>query len=255
MKYTTKIQSAIGKLPIAGANLLVDADFEEPKSAASFLADLAGQGGPSSTVIMPAFTGTQTLVGWTETPRAFHGELPVEPRVGIVSEAFRQESGTLRSGHPTHSFLAIGTRAHDVLSTNRDNNPLGPIKKLNVMNGLVLLVGLPLSRCTALYQAEMQALPALRYRGTAQRINVAGYEERVVVEHAPRCSAGYDRYDEAVQSEEAGLVGDFDGVRLWRLRELIRSAAEAILAAPESILCDDAACPDCELRRSAIARL
>ncbi len=256
MKYTSQLQNSLGQLPLKDANLLVDSEFDDTRSAEGFIADLRAFAGPAGTVLVPTFTSNWSLVGASESPVTYHNDLRVNPELGTVGDTFRRASGTLRSGHPSHSFAAVGQRAHDVLSTNRDNNPLGPIKKLNVINGQALLFGLRLRRCTALHLAEQQALPDLRYRGTANRINHAGYEERVVVEHVAACSAGYDHLEEYISDSVLAEVATAEyPVRLFALRELIRAASSAIRANPEAILCKQEECPSCDLRRSAIARL
>jgi len=255
MKYTSELQNSLGQLPIEGTNVVVDSAFEDTRDAEAFVADLRASVGPSGTIIVPTFTSHWTLVGESEVPVAYHNDLRVNPDLGSVGDNFRHASGVLRSGHPTHSFAAVGQRAHDVLSTNRDNNPLGPIKKLNVISGQALLFGLPLRHCTALHLAEQQALQHLRYRGTANRINLAGYEERVVVERIAACTSGYDRLEEHIgDSVIAEVANSEHPVRLFALRELIRAAAAAIRANPEDILCRQEACASCDLRRGAIAR-
>jgi aminoglycoside 3-N-acetyltransferase len=94
--------------------------------------------GDSGTVMMPAFTCAET---WPRPdpdkplsrPVAFHADISVSKEVGTIAEAFRRLPGVLRSSHPTHSFAAWGRHAREVLSTQRDNNPFGPLKKLNIM--------------------------------------------------------------------------------------------------------------------------
>ena len=101
--------------------------------------------GDAGTIVMPAFTYAETLnspgAGAPRRPVAFHPDLPVSREIGATAEAFRHLPGVLRSNHPTHSFAAWGRQAREVLSTQRDNNPLGPLKKLNVLQGQVLLLG------------------------------------------------------------------------------------------------------------------
>lgn len=256
MKFTPELQRALSQLPLAGAHVLVDAAIDDPIGAAEFNAVLRALIGNEGTIVMPAFTHRETLSDETQEPVAFHSDLAVSADMGAVAEDFRRQPNSLRSSHPTNSFAATGARAYDVLSTNRDNNPLGPVKKLNLlMNALALRVGKPLSRSTAIHLAELQNLPGLRYRGTAKRINMAGYEERVVVEHVATCTSGYDNIAATVAaSVESEWAPRHEGVELLPLRELIRAVGVVVATSPQSILCDRDQCRSCTARRSAIQR-
>ena len=252
MRFTPQIETALGNLPISRANLIVDASFEDTDDAVAFNTVLRQTVGGSGTIVMAAFTNAHTLVDESEAPVPFHADLHVSPSLGVVPEVFRREANVLRSGHPSHSCAAIGQRAHDVLSTHRDNNPLGPIKKLNVLNGLALLVGSSFRQFTPIHLAEALSTPELRFRGSASRINLAGYEERVIVEHAASCTAGFDSLRDAVAPTALSAHQFGSGfIQLYPLRDLVRTASAAITAAPESLLCDSDECRDCNLRRAA----
>lgn len=255
MKLTSALQRALERLPLSGAHLLVDAYLEAASEAAEFNLLLRSAVGSGGTIVMPAFTYRETLSDESAEPIAFHADLAVSAELGAVAEIFRRHPSSLRSGHPTNSFAASGSRAHDVLSTNRDNNPLGPVKKLNLMNAVALRIGLPLSRSTAIHLAEMQSLTGLRYRGTAKRINLAGYEERVVVEHVATCTSGFDAIADVVAKSAASeWVPEHPEIELIPLRELIHAVAAAIAESPQSILCAREDCRTCTVRRSALSR-
>ncbi len=254
MKLTEKAATQLQQLPIAGKNVLVDAAFEQRKDAEMFNNLVRAAVGSTGTIVMPAFTNTWTLLDEAPSPVPYHQDLPLSSPVGMVAEAFRKQPGALRSGHPSHSFTALGHRAHDVLSTNRDNNPLGPVKKLNVMNGASLLAGLPLSRCTAIHLAEALALPEIRFRSTAKRINLAGYEERVVVERLPSCTIGYDRLESVVgDATLTSVVIERQSIRLFELRPLVRACIAAIALEPRLLLCGKTECPTCVVRQEVLS--
>jgi len=256
MPLDPDLQRALERAPVAGANVLVDAHFEDPSEAVAFITLLRHVVGPEGTIVMPAFTHALTLSDESPEPISFHSDLAVNRDLGAVPESFRRQAGTLRSGHPTNSFVACGPRGHDVLSTNRDNNPLGPVKKLNLMNGLSLRVRHPLSRSTPIHLAEAQTLAGLRYRGTAKRINVAGFEERVVVEHVATCTSGFDNIEDIVSSTaETEFHSGCDGLHLVPLREIIRAIAAAVTASPRSIICGRDGCRTCAVRVSLMNRL
>lgn len=244
------ILQRIEHLPLSGKTVLIDAFVGDDAAAAELALGLRSLVGADGTLVVPAFTDDRTLAGAVATPVAFHAELAADARRGALPDAFRRRPGSLRSSHPTNSFLASGPRAQVLLSTNRDNNPLGPVKKLNLMNGYSLRIDQPAGLYTPLHLAESQSLPNLRYRGTAKRLNLAGFEERVVIEHVATCTEGFAAVDEHLVAED---LAPREGVALVRLRDLVRAAAVAIASAPERLLCGQSDCASCAVRRAAIA--
>ncbi|MFI5365455.1 MAG: AAC(3) family N-acetyltransferase [Candidatus Binatia bacterium] len=219
--------------------------------------------GESGTVVMPAFTYAETLsgpptgvtaTGGARRPVAFHQDLPVSREVGAVAEAFRHLPGVLRSSHPTHSFAAWGRQAREVLSTQRDNNPLGPLKKLNVMQGHVLLLGTTLQAATAIHLAEERLGLPYRNRRTAVRVNAAGYDERVVLENVPGCSEGFIRIEDHLDPAKVRSVPLPRGVaRKIPIRHLVNLATKLLETDPQLFICDDPACPSCAGKRELFA--
>lgn len=226
------------------------------------LVDVVGDGG---TVVMPAFTCSETLNSPTATsqaaggitvrrPVAFHADLPVSREIGAVAEAFRHLPGVLRSNHPTHSFAAWGRQARDVLSTQRDNNPLGPLKKLNVMQGQVLLLGTTLQSATAIHLAEERVGAPYLSRRTAVRVNAAGYAERVVLENVPGCGNAFLKLEDRLEPAKVRAVPLARGTaRKIPIRYLVGLATTLLESDPKAFVCDDPACVSCATKRDAFA--
>jgi len=220
------------------------------------LVDAVGEGG---TVVMPAFTYAETLSdfpngGPRSRPVAFHQDLPVSREIGEIAEAFRHLPGVLRSSHPTHSFAAWGRQAREVLSTQRDNNPLGPLKKLNVVQGQVLLLGTSLQSATAVHLAEERlGTPYLRTRRTAVRVNAAGYDERVVLDNIPGCSAAFSRLEDHLDPTKVRSVPLARGVaRKIAIRYLVNLATAVLERDPQAFTCERPECASCAAKREAL---
>jgi aminoglycoside 3-N-acetyltransferase len=222
----------------------------------SALLEAVGGGG---TVMMPAFTYAETWPGATagkplSRPLAFHPDLPVSKEIGAIAEAFRRLPGVFRSSHPTHSFAAWGRHAREVLSTQRDNNPLGPLKKLNIMQGHVLLLGTSLQSVTVLHVAEERfGVPYLN-RGIAVRLNAAGYDERVVLENLPGCSLAFIKLEELLDSAKVKSVALPRGAaRKIPVRHLMQLASAQLDRDPRFFTCGRPDCASCDSKRAALA--
>jgi aminoglycoside 3-N-acetyltransferase len=214
------------------------------------LLEAIGDGG---TILLPAFTYGETLSGVTPVrPVAYHPDLPVSRVIGAVAEAFRHVPGVLRSSHPTHSFCAWGRQAREVLSTQRDNNPLGPIKKLNVVQGQVLLLGVSLQAAAAIYLAEERGGARALSRRTALRVNAAGYAERVVLENVPGCNRGFGKLEQHLDPSKVRTAALPRGaVRKIPIRYLVQLATTVLERDPRALSCDQPDCDSCVAKREA----
>ncbi|MFQ5665367.1 MAG: AAC(3) family N-acetyltransferase [Candidatus Binatia bacterium] len=220
--------------------------------------------GASGTVLMPAFTYAETLGGpaagslvasaggATSGPVPFHSDVSVSREIGVIAETFRHWPGVLRSSHPTHSFCAWGRRAREVLSTQRDNNTLGPLKKLNVLQGHVLLLGTTLQSVTAIHLAEEQAAAAYLGRRVAVRVNAAGYAERVVLENVPGCSVAFIKLEERLDPAKVRSVALPRGTaRKIPVRHLVQLATTLLASDPQAFACERPGCASCAAKREA----
>jgi aminoglycoside 3-N-acetyltransferase len=215
--------------------------------------------GDAGTVLMPAFTYAETLSDFPNgvlrgRPVAFHQDLPVSREIGEIAEAFRHLPGVMRSSHPTHSFAAWGRQAREVLSTQRDNNPLGPLKKLNVVQGQVLLLGTSLASATAVHLSEERlGAPYLRSRRTAVRVNAAGYDERVVLDNIPGCSGAFVRLEEHLDPTKVRSAPLARGAaRKIPIRYLVNLATAVLERDPHAFICERPDCVSCAAKREAL---
>lgn len=224
--------------------------FEEPLDPYSFCEILLKAVG-TGTILMPAFTPNTLVQPATganrqtmEEPAAFSPDLPTDDP---VAEALRHFPGALRSQHPTHSFVACGPLSRELLSTHRDNNPLGPLKKLNLHRGAVLLLGTNLQSAIALHLAlEAKRPPSTTTRRIALRLNAGSHVERVVVENFPGCSKGFDKLEALLSLEAIKFVPlARASLRKIPLRYLLQLAHTVLQQDPLALFCNEATCSEC----------
>ena len=133
----------------------------------------------TGTLVMPAFTESLCDPSTEENqyPQEYWEEVratlpvysaditPVDRSIGILSEIFRKQAGSLRSAHPHLSFAARGMNASFIIDNHSFHYALGensPLARLYQLNGYVLLLGAPFNSNTSLHLAEYRVLETLK---------------------------------------------------------------------------------------------
>ena len=216
------------------------------------------------TVVMPAFTHQTTV--WpasgpadngcvysdhtAENARAamFSPDLPVDPDLGQVAEAFRRHPQAKRSHHPVLSFAAAGVHAEEILATQTLQDPLGPLDWLYDRHGDVLLMGVDHRANVTLHLAE-------KFAGRKQFVRWALTPRRVVeCPGFPGCSDGFNaigpRLAYTVRQEWAGQA-QLQAVPIFNLVGVTQDWLEAN---PLALLCNHSYCERCRAIRTEFAR-
>lgn len=125
----------------------------------------------AGTLIMPAqSTDNSDPVYWMEPPvpenwhQPIRDELPAfDPYLsgmrgmGKIAECFHRHPLTIRSPHPSHSFMAWGSRAADWMREQPIDDSFGkksPLAKMMQADVKILFIGVGFDSCTALHYAE-----------------------------------------------------------------------------------------------------
>ena len=131
----------------------------------------------SGLLVMPAFTdccdgGSAGVFDREHTP--------VEKQVGIIPEIFRQSSGVVRSGHPTHSLCAWGKGAQEFLAQENKFDcfaPDGPWGRIAAA-GKILFLGDAIDSNTFLHACEAwytKYLDAIQAPFEGRMVNIINY--------------------------------------------------------------------------------
>ena len=90
-------------------------------------------------------------------PSTFDCDSEIDRDMGVIPKTILQTPGTSRSKHPSGSWAANGIDAASYVQPHPNDDPMRPLKKLVEANGYVLMLGVPLSECSALHLAEEMA--------------------------------------------------------------------------------------------------
>jgi len=122
--------------------------------------------------VLRSFAGEQgTIVVNTNTFSLCNKNIPFDPEktpseMGVFSEYFRQQEGTIRSFHPFVSFTAIGKDAARICNETSSNayGPCTPMERMIEKDTTFISLGLePFRTCTAIHQVEYEVGVPYRY--------------------------------------------------------------------------------------------
>lgn len=125
----------------------------------------------AGTLVMPAqSTGNSDPIYWMEPPVPENWHQPIRDALpaydpylsemrgmGKIAECFHRHPLTVRSPHPSHSFMAWGSKAIQWMSEQPLEDSFGrksPLAKMLQGNVKILLIGVDFDSCTALHYAE-----------------------------------------------------------------------------------------------------
>lgn len=156
------LKDALRRLGVApGQAVMVHSSYNafegfagKPSDVISVLEELVG---PEGTILMPSMPFDGTAIGYVQSGKVT--DVARTPsRMGLLTELFRRQKGTLRSVHPTHPILARGAKAAAMIADHpRATSPCGaysPFARLLEENGKILLLGTSIEAMTFFHYLE-----------------------------------------------------------------------------------------------------
>lgn len=149
-----------------------------PETTIKALFDVVGNKG---TIVAPAFSGTSQW--YDKKDRVWDRNFPIDVKwLGAFCGALNKEKGVLRSVHPTHSVIAKGMLAKQIISSHiKAKTPCGigsPFEKLRQLDGKILLMGVNLNKCTFMHYLEEVNNVSGHINPEPLTIDVNGYGKR-----------------------------------------------------------------------------
>lgn len=208
--------------------------------------------GPNGTLVMPAFT-RQYPIWQSDIP--FVDE---DRRVstGALAQALISRPDAIRSEHPTHSFVAVGARARELMA----DHTLGcacfePMRRLAASDAKMMLVGCidqsPGFSTVHLAQHDL-GLSQQHYIRFAFRVKIRGADREPVfvsLPEAPGCSRGFSRFYkdyEADGNKHRGFIGMADSMLVGANRAL-QTEMSILAKNPTYPLCERETCVRCRI--------
>jgi aminoglycoside N3'-acetyltransferase len=184
--------------------------------------------------------GRRAGEGPSHVPVRFDPQLtPPVPAMGAIPRAVLRLTGVTRGAHPLTSFAAVGADAGRYTAGQSGSEPQFPLEQLAADDGVVALLGVNLTRCTALHIAEQRAgrQPFVRWvlgsGGEVEAVRVGG------------CSEGFERLWPALSPVFRAVRVGHAQLRVARLSALIERAVDCLRDDPSIMRCHVVDCVRC----------
>lgn len=237
-----------------GGVLLVHTSFRAVRPVeggpAGLIGALRDALGPSGTLVMPSWTGSDAEPFDPLTT-------PASPDLGVVADTFWRLPGVLRSDH-LFAFAATGpdaARLHVDPLPLPPHIPESPVGRVHDLDGQVLLLGVGHDADTTLHLAEL--LADVPYRVPKDcTVFRDGRPERITYGENDHCCERFALADEWLRSrglQAEGRVGHAHA-RLVRSRDVVEVAREHLARDPLVFLHPlEAGCAECDEARGSVA--
>ena len=210
-------------------------------------------------ILLPAFTYSTMVVPHNGPPdnamqygtqdgqnahtAIFTHTLPSEYGNQAAIDILKAFPGIFRSAHPVFSFYGLGLDITLLGHTTQD--PYFPIRKMQELNGWVLLADTDPSHNFSIHYGEMLAR---RKQFTRWALTVDGAAE---CPHFPGCSDGFHKLDFYLHDELRNTIIDQLQLSAVPLKALINTTAALLKEDPFALLCNRLDCTQCNLVRKA----
>ena len=159
--------------------------------------------------------------------------------LGITPQYLASRSDRVRSKLPVGNVSALGPAAAQLVAADTAADVFGPLRALAASDGMVLLMGVSLTRMTILHLAEVEA-------GRRPFIHWARAEDDRVVRYlAGACSEGFDNLADDLAPHEVQTTVGASRWRLFDAASAVQIAASSIRRNPSITHCLDPTCLEC----------
>jgi aminoglycoside 3-N-acetyltransferase len=228
--------AAIGRIASPGAKTIVRGIIDA----------IGGDG----LVLAPTFTNLG--LRWKSPRPKFDRNTP--SYTGALGRALLSHPDSIRSEHPSHSFVALGRGAREFLAAHDETQPSHmPIRRLVEVNAKMVIVGCnsesPGFSTVHLVQEEL-GLTQQHYTKLFLCCEVVDKQGQTKVwrpSEYPGCSRGFDKaYRHYIADDNfiVGRVGKAQAIRVDAARAYAKEK-ELLTRNPRALLCDHADCLSC----------
>ncbi|MFX0061782.1 MAG: AAC(3) family N-acetyltransferase [Candidatus Hermodarchaeota archaeon] len=183
---------------------------------------------------------------YTYTPKEGIGKIytpasnEIHSSMGVIPKYILSISGRVRGNHPLSSFTAIGSKAEEIIGKQTPDNVYAPLAEVCNDDGLLVLMGVNLTKATAVHYAEELAGRRMFIRwandvfGNPIAVKIGG------------CSHGFNNLSRFVEPIEKNITVGNSLWRIFPLRSFVDIVAQTIQENPNITHCYNPDCEDCK---------
>jgi len=167
------------------------------------------------------------------------GIIDISKDMGAIPRTMVFTDGRHRGNHPLNSFVALGPEAEELISCQTAEDVYAPFQKMMERSGKIVMMGVDLTKMTAIHYAEQLSGRELFVRwaldknGSTMRLREGS------------CSEGFNNLAPFVADLEKQITV---GKSLWRIfpiKETVLACADAIRNDKTITHCSDSSCIQC----------
>jgi len=150
------------------------------------------------------------------------GIIDISSDMGAIPRAMVFTDGRYRGNHPSNSFIALGPEAEELISCQTAEDVYAPFRKMMERNGKIVMMGVGLTKMTAIHYAEQLSGRNLFVRwaldkdGSTMRIREGS------------CSEGFNNLAPVVADLETQITVGNSLWRIFPIKETVLACADAI---------------------------
>ena len=165
--------------------------------------------------------------------------IDISSDMGAIPRAMVFTDGRYRGNHPTNSFVALGPEAEELIHCQTAENVYAPFQKMMEKNGKIVMMGVDLTKMTAIHYAEQLSGRELFVRWALDK---DGSTMRM---REGSCSEGFNNLASAVADFETQITVGNSLWRIFPIKETVLACAEAIKNDNNITHCGDKSCIQC----------
>jgi aminoglycoside 3-N-acetyltransferase len=167
------------------------------------------------------------------------GIIDISSDMGAIPRTIVYRDGRYRGGHPSNSFVALGPEAEELISCQTAENVYAPFQKMMEGNGKIVMMGVDLTKMTAIHYAEQLSGRELFVRWALDK------NGSTIRMREGSCSEGFNNLLPVVADLERQFTVGNSLWRIFPIKETVQACAEAIRKDRNITHCGDKNCIQC----------
>jgi len=167
------------------------------------------------------------------------GIIDISSDMGAIPHSMVLTDGRYRGNHPSNSFVALGPESKELISCQTAEGVYAPFQQMMEKNGKIVMMGVDLTKMTAIHYAEQLSGRELFVRWALDK------DGSTIRLREGSCSEGFNNLAPAVKDLETQITVGNSLWRIFPIKETVLACAEAIRNNNNITHCGKKKCRQC----------